>query len=387
MTVSDSAIEGISGALGGIIALTATYPLMTIATLQAVRQKKKTTGGSPAATAVLGDVSTTSQSKLQDFVQVCVGYATAIRLLSLASVQLCTESGWRGLYAGIEPALLGTAVSQGIYFYLYSSFRQIAVAAKSKGQPMGASRRQDIGIGPSLLIAALAGCGNVLLTNPIWVVATRMQASRKATEQREDDAPVRPVAVAREIYNDYGIGVCVGGTNMKTCQLPLSLQGFWKGVVPSLVMVANPTVQYVLYEAIMARRNAARKRARGGMWTVHCQTYCNLLAAVATKPSALEIFGVSAVAKLGATVVTYPLLLVKTRMQTVRKGSGTETQYASTLDAVLHVYNTEGLLGFYRGMHTKMVQSVVAAALLFLIKEEVTEATAKVLRGPPRHVV
>lgn len=70
MTVSDSAIEGISGALGGIIALTATYPLMTIATLQAVRQKKRTGGGSPAAN-VSGDatLSTKSQSKLQDFVQ------------------------------------------------------------------------------------------------------------------------------------------------------------------------------------------------------------------------------------------------------------------------------------------------------------------------------
>lgn len=37
-------------------------------------------------------------------------------------------------------------------------------------------RVQDIGIGPSLLVAFLAGCGNVLLTNPIWTVATRMQA-------------------------------------------------------------------------------------------------------------------------------------------------------------------------------------------------------------------
>lgn len=37
------------------------------------------------------------------------------------------------------------------------------------------ARVQDIGIGPSLLVAFLAGCGNVLLTNPIWTVATRMQ--------------------------------------------------------------------------------------------------------------------------------------------------------------------------------------------------------------------
>lgn len=36
---------------------------------------------------------------------------------------------------------------------------------------------QDIGVGPSLLVAFLAGCGNVLLTNPIWCVATRMQVT------------------------------------------------------------------------------------------------------------------------------------------------------------------------------------------------------------------
>lgn len=212
MTVSDSAIEGISGALGGIIALTATYPLMTIATLQAVRLKKKTAGGSPAG-ATTADATpmcaTKSQSKLQDFIQVCALLCKRIQDIEHLSNQLCKESGWRGLYAGIEPALLGTAVSQGIYFYLYSSFRQIVVAAKTKGQPIGASRRQDIGVGASLLIAALAGCGNVLLTNPIWVVATRMQATRKAAEQRDDTAevPVRPGAVAQEIYSDYGIVV------------------------------------------------------------------------------------------------------------------------------------------------------------------------------------
>lgn len=42
-----------------------------------------------------------------------------------------------------------------------------------------------------------------------------MQATRKAAEQQMDDSqekaevlvPMRPVAVAREIYNDYGVGV------------------------------------------------------------------------------------------------------------------------------------------------------------------------------------
>lgn len=39
------------------------------------------------------------------------------------------------------------------------------------------------------------------------------------------------------------------------------MQGFWKGVLPSLVMVCNPTVQYVLFEWLLARIREARTKA------------------------------------------------------------------------------------------------------------------------------
>lgn len=38
-------------------------------------------------------------------------------------------------------------------------------------------------MGESLLVAALAGMGNVLLTNPIWLIATRMQAGQQDAVQ------------------------------------------------------------------------------------------------------------------------------------------------------------------------------------------------------------
>ncbi len=31
------------------------------------------------------------------------------------------------------------------------------------------------------------------------------------------------------------------------------MQGFWKGVLPSIVMVSNPSVNYMLYEYLRAR--------------------------------------------------------------------------------------------------------------------------------------
>ena len=89
-------------------------------------------------------------------------------------MQLVSKHGWTGLYRGLEPALLGTAVSQGVYFYLYSWLRGAAV---SRLQAKQQTKSEDIGVGGSLLVAALAGAGNVLLTTPIWTISTRMQVS------------------------------------------------------------------------------------------------------------------------------------------------------------------------------------------------------------------
>jgi hypothetical protein len=42
-----------------------------------------------------------------------------------------------------------------------------------------------------------------------------------------------------------------------------------------------------------------------------------------------------------------------------------------------------GFLGFYKGMHTKIVQSILAAALLMAIKEKMTQAALLILDPNP----
>ena len=84
-----------------------------------------------------------------------------------------------------------------------------------------------------------------------------------------------------------------------------------QGVVPSLVMVANPAVQYALYEWLtaLARRRAAPRAAGAAALPTSAR---------APRPIVLSsgaVFALSALAKLGATLVTYPLLVVKNRIQ------------------------------------------------------------------------
>lgn len=61
-----------------------------------------------------------------------------------------------------------------------------------------------------------------------------------------------------------------------------------------------------------------------------------------TKTSPADVFWLSAIAKLGATVVTYPLLLVKARLQSAGKHTSQDRRYTGTLDAIERIWKTEG---------------------------------------------
>lgn len=140
--MSDALINGLAGAGGGIIAQLITYPLQTVNTRQQTdRDPKKV------------------KRKLGAIEQMC---------------QVVKHEGWERLYGGLMPSLVGTAASQGVYYYFYQIFRDKAeaVARERKRKGFGDG---SVGMFSSLVVAALSGCVNVLLTNPIWVVVTRMQ--------------------------------------------------------------------------------------------------------------------------------------------------------------------------------------------------------------------
>jgi solute carrier family 25 (peroxisomal adenine nucleotide transporter), member 17 len=56
----------------------------------------------------------------------------------------------------------------------------------------------------------------------------------------------------------------------------------------------------------------------------------------------LQIFLIGALAKLGATVVTYPLLLIKSRLMSQSKTDAAEHRYSGTVDALVRIYTKDG---------------------------------------------
>ncbi|KAJ4970114.1 hypothetical protein NE237_003213 [Protea cynaroides] len=322
--MSDALINGLAGAGGGIIAQLITYPLQTVNTRQQTERDPKK-----------------SKRKLGTIERMC---------------QVANQEGWQHLYGGLKPSLIGTAASQGVYYYFYQIFRNKAEAAALDKLKKGTGDG-SVGMLSSLVVAALSGCVNVLLTNPIWVVVTRMQTHTKASTGQKtfenpsvalDEAIVAAVEpppygtthAMQELYDEAGI------------------LGFWKGVFPTLIMVSNPSIQFMLYETLLKKLKARRASRNKGTVGV----------------TAFEIFLLGAVAKLGATVVTYPVLVLKSRLQAKQVTGGDKRHhYKGTLDAMMKMIQYEGLAGFYKGMGTKIVQSVLAAAVLFTIKEELVK--------------
>jgi adenine nucleotide transporter 17 len=214
---------------------------------------------------------------------------------------------WGSLFSGIGPTLTATAISQAVYFWIYSKLRHAVASALLLGD---GGRLADIGVLGSTVVASLAGCGNVLITTPAWVIATQMIAKEKSPVKAEREMDLKQVA--RKIHSEGG------------------LVGLWRGLVPSLVMVLNPTIQFVLYERLVARLLALRGGGKGSKNTL----------------GAGDIFLLTAVAKLGSTLVTYPLLLIKSRLQAASK-SDSGTQYTG----VLHDQSTIDCRPFQHPLH------------------------------------
>lgn len=58
--------------------------------------------------------------------------------------------------------------------------------------------------------------------------------------------------------------------------------------------------------------------------------------------------------------------VIKSRMQVSQQG---DEKYTSILDGFKKIIASEGIAGLYKGISSKIVQSVLSAAFLFLAKE------------------
>jgi len=139
----------------------------------------------------------------------------------------------------------------------------------------------------------------------------------------------------------------------------------WRGIGPALILVINPVIQYTVFEQLknwLVKGRTTKLRATGSTSAV----------AVLTD---VDYFLLGALSKLVATATTYPYIVIKSRLQA---GSADAQRYKSALDGLLTVIREEGIDGLYKGVGSKVTQSVLTAAMLFACQRRIYETIKKV---------
>lgn len=179
----------------------------------------------------------------------------------------------------------------------------------------------------SMAAGALAGSATVLLTNPIWVINTRMTARQNEADQA---LPTKEGELPRKAQ--------APGT-ISTLMKIIREDGFMRlfaGVLPALILVINPILQYTIFEQL---KQALEKRRKVG---------------------ATDSFVLGALGKLAATSITYPYITVKSRAHVASK-DGPKIGITATLKKI---YKEEGLGGLYGGKSRKMLHKMCSELTL-----------------------
>ncbi|GAB1859651.1 Mitochondrial folate transporter/carrier [Camponotus japonicus] len=239
--------------------------------------------------------------------------------LTNAMVQIVKTEGVRGLYRGVTPNVLGSGSSWGFYFFFYNTIKTSIQGGNSK-KPLGPSMH--------MFAAADAGVLTLLMTNPIWVVKTRLCLQYAEDVNVAESKRYRGMVDAlKKIYKTEGI------------------RGLYKGLVPGLFGVSHGAIQFMVYEEMKNK-------------------YYNYLnVPIDTKLSTTEYIIFAAMSKLIAAASTYPYQVIRARLQDHHH------DYRGTWHCIQCTWRYEGWHGFYKGLSVNLTRVTPATVITFVIYE------------------
>jgi len=245
------------------------------------------------------------------------------RGLGNAFCTIFRQEGLRGLYKGVTPNVWGSGSSWGLYFMFYNSIKTFI-------QGGNATMR----LGPSLhmLAAAQAGVLTLVLTNPIWVVKTRLCLQVETqTSINENAKQYRGMLDALiKIYKSEGV------------------RGLYRGFVPGMLGVSHGAIQFMTYEEMKNYYNNYR------------------MLPIDNKLNSTEYLLFAALSKLIAAATTYPYQVVRARMQDHHHS------YSGTLDCIKQTWRYERMRGFYKGLAPYLIHVTPNICMVMLIWERLT---------------
>lgn len=259
-------------------------------------------------------------------------------MTSIARKVLRSEHPVVNFYRGLTPNLVGGAASWALFFSTKSNTELFLATLKTNPASISASAQAQLNPADYFISATVAGGFTQLITNPIWVIKTRMISTN-----RSDPGAIQNIwhGVARVLREEGPFG-------------------FYKGLSMSLFGVSQGAVQFAFYDPIKNFYLARQRHAQ--------QTHPDGGDGKAEKLDVQTTLVISTTAKVIAQASVYPYQVVRARLQTenaaVRFGKGVR-------GVARRMWLEEGFLGFYKGLGTATLRMLPSTWTTFLVYENV----------------
>jgi solute carrier family 25, member 33/36 len=245
------------------------------------------------------------------------------------------RDGPSGFFRGLPPTLIGIIPSRSAYFYAYQRCKTLlasnpyfSIPQLSEGSPINA-----------MVSGLMAGIVSNTITNPIWMIKTRMTI-------------LADTAAGQQTYRGYGDVVW-------SIYKQEGIKGFYKGIQASYWGCAEGAVQFLIYEQLKTRllrrkRNQLIANGQGS--------------SISTIDLSLSTyFWSAALSKMLASICTYPHEVARTRIrEQARMGV---FKYKHMWQTIALIAKEEGRQGLYSGMGIHLLKVVPNSALMFVTYE------------------
>ncbi|CAK7223082.1 Pyrimidine nucleotide transporter, mitochondrial [Sporothrix bragantina] len=310
----------VAGGVGSLAAATATAPFDVIRTrLQSDFYQQQLRAANAAQPTTMNPIKAVSRH-LGETMQI---FVTVKRV-----------EGWRALFKGLGPTLVGTVPAKSINFFTYGNGKRIIAeqAHVSQDTPW-----------VQLVAGVFAGIVTSTATNPIWLIKTRLQLDKNSADASRgiERQYKNSVDCVRQVLRNEGI------------------RGLYKGMTASYLGAAESTLHWLLYEQM--KRGLERRKAR--------------IVAEGREETAWDQFvewmgplGGAGAAKLFASLLTYPHEVVRTRLRQAPMADG-QRKYTGLVQCFLRVWREERIPGLYGGLTPHLLRTVPAAGITFGIYE------------------
>lgn len=267
------------------------------------------------------------------------------------------EEGIRGMYRGLGPMLLGYLPTWAVYLTVYENTREFYF--DQSGSWWLARCYSSL----------TAGACSTVLTNPIWVIKTRLMSQSTKAASDGMRAPwhyTSTLDAARKMYRTEG------------------LASFYSGLTPALLGLTHVAVQFPLYEYFKMKFTGYGMGDHpsdegGSHWA--------------------GITAATFLSKVCASTATYPHEVVRTRLQTQQRqqpavspegithsgsmrepldiqrgvsssdGMAVTARYKGLIRTCKVILREEGWQAFYAGIGTNLVRAVPAAMVTMITYE------------------